>query len=79
METKEIEETALNVASEYLKVEEDINFVVTDVEITEDDVGAAFVNGYVKEDKNKKMYVLINYLDEFKVSGYGNLGNDKKE
>jgi hypothetical protein len=79
MGKKEIEKKASSVAAEYLMVEEDIDFVVTNVEIIKDEVGAAFVNGYVKEDKKKKMYVMINYLDEFKVSGYGILDAKKKE
>ncbi|WP_165971008.1 hypothetical protein [Peribacillus frigoritolerans] len=50
MDKKYIEETASNLAAEYMLVEEDIDFVVTDVQITKEDVGVAFVNGYVKNE-----------------------------
>lgn len=73
MDKKEIEEMASNVAAEYLLVEEDIDFVVTNVQVTKEDIGVAYVDGYVKDDNDKKMYVMIDYLDDFKVGGYGNL------
>ncbi|MDQ0861902.1 hypothetical protein [Bacillus sp. V2I10] len=73
MDKKYIEETASHVAAEYMLVEEDIDFVVTNVQITNDDVGAAFVDGYVKGDEEKRMFVTVDYLDDFKVGGYGEL------
>jgi outer membrane murein-binding lipoprotein Lpp len=71
MDKKYIEETASNVASEYMLVEEDIEFMVTDVQITNDDVGVAFVNGYDKDKKEKEYSVMIDYLADFDVGGYG--------
>ncbi|WP_051865667.1 hypothetical protein [Metabacillus indicus] len=71
MEKKEIKKMASNVAKEYMLVEEDIDLVVTDVQITNDDVGVAFVNGYEKNDKTEEYSVMINYLNDFEVEGYG--------
>lgn len=78
MEKKEIEEMATNVAIEYMLVEEDIDLVVTDVQITNDDVGVAFVNGYEKNDKKEEYSVMVNYLNDFEVEGYGS-GETKEE
>lgn len=77
MDKKYIEETALNVAAEYMLVEEDIDFVVTDVQITKENVGVAFVNGYEKNDKDKKYSVMVDYRADFDIGGYGE--TDDKE
>jgi hypothetical protein len=72
MGKKEIENTASNVATEYLKVYEKIDFVVTDVEFS-GAIGSStvFVNGHIKGDEAKKMSVTIDYENDYKVSGYG--------
>ncbi|UAL52855.1 hypothetical protein [Metabacillus dongyingensis] len=77
MDKKYIEETASNIASEYMLVEEDIDFVVTDVQITKEDVGVAFVNGYVKNEKDKKYSVMVDYRADFEIGGYGEIDDEK--
>ncbi|KEZ48807.1 hypothetical protein [Metabacillus indicus] len=64
--------TGIQFGKEYILFEEDINLVVTDVQITNDDVGVAFVNGYEKNDKTEEYSVMINYHNDFEVEGYGN-------
>ncbi|KEZ48797.1 hypothetical protein [Metabacillus indicus] len=71
MEKKEIEKMASNVAIEFMLIKEDIDLVVTDVQITNDDVGVAFVNGYEKKDKTKEYSVMVDYLNDFEVDGVG--------
>lgn len=72
MEKKEIENKASNVATEYLKVYEKKDFVVTDVQFS-DAVGTStvFVHGHVKGEESKKMSVTIDYKDDYRVSGFG--------
>lgn len=81
MDKKDIEEMATNVAIEYMLVEEDIDLIVTDVQITNDNVGVAFVHGHMKNDKNEEFSVMVNYLNDFEVEGYGSgeLEEDEQE
>ncbi|MDI3091030.1 hypothetical protein QJ133_07765 [Priestia megaterium] len=72
MDKKEIKTMATNVAIEYLKVEEDIDFVATDVEFADGDgVDLVSVNGHVKGNKKKGMSVIIDYGEDYKVEGIG--------
>lgn len=77
MDKKEIEEMASNVAAVYLLVEEDIDFVVTNVQVTKEDIGVAFVNGYEKNDKDKKYSVKIDYRADFDIGGYGEIDDEE--
>ncbi|UYP07275.1 hypothetical protein [Priestia megaterium] len=72
MDKKEIETMATNVAVEYLKVEEDIDFVVTNLEFA-DGVGVELVsvNGHVKGNKKKGMSVVIDYGNDYEVQAVG--------
>jgi|APAga8741244001_1050109.scaffolds.fasta_scaffold08813_4 PBP1b-binding outer membrane lipoprotein LpoB len=72
MDKKEIETTATNVAVQYLKVEEDIDFVATDFEFADGDgVDIVSVNGHVKDNKKKKMSVVIDYSNDYEVQTVG--------
>ncbi|TYR82470.1 hypothetical protein FZC66_02440 [Priestia megaterium] len=72
MDREEIETTATNVAVQYLKVEENIDFVATDLEFADGDgVDIVSVNGHVKDNKKKKMSVVIDYSNDYEVQAVG--------
>lgn len=71
MDKKEIEKRAENVAVEYMKVEENTDFVVTGYEFTDSSVHLVSVNGHVKDKKDKKMSVVIDYDNDFEVQTIG--------
>jgi len=71
MNKKEIEKRAENVAVEYMKVEENTDFVVTGYEFTDSSVHLVSVNGHVKDKKDKKMSVVIDYDNDFEVQTIG--------
>ncbi|MBY0062070.1 hypothetical protein [Priestia aryabhattai] len=66
---KEIEETASHVASEYMKVEEKMDFIVTSVDFFDGQgVTTVAVNGHEKG-KKKELAVIIDYGDNYRVQG----------
>ncbi|MCK6259007.1 hypothetical protein LCY76_20760 [Fictibacillus sp. KIGAM418] len=69
MDKDEIREQSKSVAVEYMKIEEEKDFVATGVEFPSGDVGVVFVHGYCKDNKDKKMFVTVNYEDDYKVEG----------
>ncbi len=71
MDKSEIEQMAENVAVQYMKVEREIEFVTTDVEILGgDDLGRVLVHGYNEESK-KEMSVMMDYKDNYRVTSIG--------
>lgn len=69
---KEIETKALNVAIEYIKMEENKDLIVTDVQFADaDGVETVFVKGYIKGEEENKMFVTVHYGDDYRVSGVG--------
>ena len=55
-----------------MKKRENIDFVVTEVEIYQLELaGSIRVSGYDKNNKQKKHYVVINKIQNYKVSYWG--------
>ncbi|WP_409291213.1 hypothetical protein [Peribacillus sp. SCS-37] len=72
MDEKEIKRVASQVAIDFLKREEKIDFVVEEVNFTSSkDLTDVFVEGYEKGDKKNKMTVMIDYANDFEVEGVG--------
>ncbi|MED1611216.1 hypothetical protein [Bacillus paranthracis] len=65
-------EKAAEVAIQHIKKRENIDFVVTEVEIYQLELaGSIRVSGYDKNNKQKKHYVVINKIQNYKVSYWG--------
>ncbi|WAI39799.1 MAG: hypothetical protein NRZ51_07680 [Bacillus paranthracis] len=65
-------EKAAEVAIQHMKKRENIDFVVTEVEIYQLELaGSIRVSGYDKNNKQKKHYVVINKIQNYKVSYWG--------
>ncbi|MED3879854.1 hypothetical protein [Priestia megaterium] len=73
MDKQEIEKIASAVAATYMKDEEDIDFVPKDVEfLGGEDLSTVLVHGHAKDkDKKKEMSVMVDYGDDYRVTGYG--------
>jgi len=68
MDKKEIETRAENVAVEYLKVNEDVDFVVDKVEFLDTTAtNTVVVHGHEKGKKDKQLGVHIDYANDFTV------------
>ncbi|GAB6473811.1 hypothetical protein bcgnr5371_40760 [Bacillus cereus] len=65
-------EKATEVAIQHMKKRENIDFVVTEVEIYQLELaGSIRVSGYDKNNIQKKHYVVINKIQNYKVSYWG--------
>ncbi|OIK08823.1 hypothetical protein [Bacillus sp. MUM 13] len=74
MNKQEVEKTARHVASEYLLMEEKREFIPTETEFHEEVApNIVYVNGYYKDNKNDKMFVMIDFKNEYNVDAYGEL------
>ncbi|MBM7690800.1 hypothetical protein JOC77_000203 [Peribacillus deserti] len=72
MDEKEIKRVASQVAIDFLKREEKVDFVVEEVNFTSSkELTNVFVEGYEKGDKKNKMTVMIDYVNDFEVEGVG--------
>ncbi|PFD99883.1 hypothetical protein COE15_27545 [Bacillus cereus] len=68
-----IKEKSAKVAIQHMKKEKNIDFVVTDVNIeTRFELrGSITVRGYDKNDKQKRLYVDINKIQNYTVESWG--------
>lgn len=67
-----VKEKAAEVAIQHMKKRGNIDFVVTEVEIYQLELaGSIRVSGYDKNNKQKKHYVVINKIQNYKVSYWG--------
>lgn len=67
-----VKEKAAEVAIQHIKKRENIDFVVTEVKIYQLELaGSIRVSGYDKNNKQKKHYVVINKIQNYKVSYWG--------
>ncbi|WP_375089139.1 hypothetical protein ACDZ29_25495 [Peribacillus sp. RS7] len=75
MDKEEVSKTASHVASEYLLKEEKREFIATDTEFPPEEASTniVFVNGYYKDNKEDKMYVMIDFKNDYNIEGYGEL------
>ncbi|ENJ6139151.1 MULTISPECIES: hypothetical protein [Bacillus cereus group] len=65
-------EKAAKAAIEHMKKKENIDFVVTDIEIYHLELaGSITVSGYDKNDKQKRYYVDINKIQNYTVNSWG--------
>ncbi|MDA2667243.1 hypothetical protein, partial [Bacillus cereus group sp. Bc032] len=65
-------EKAAKAAIEHMKKKENIDFVVTDIEIYHLELaGTITVSGYDKNDKQKSYYVDINKIQNYTVNSWG--------
>ncbi|WP_263704868.1 hypothetical protein [Bacillus thuringiensis] len=65
-------EKATIAATEHMKKEENIDFMVTDIKVYHLELaGSIQVTGYDKNDKQKRYYVDINKIKNYKVTTWG--------
>ncbi|ADY20418.1 hypothetical protein P4U05_16660 [Bacillus paranthracis] len=65
-------EKATIAATEHMKKEENIDFMVTDIKVYHLELaGSIKVTGYDKNDKQKRYYVDINKIQNYKVKTWG--------
>ncbi|MCK6259010.1 hypothetical protein LCY76_20775 [Fictibacillus sp. KIGAM418] len=70
MEEEGIKQTAAVVAKDFME-ERGKTFVMTGYDFLDSSTGSIVVYGYCKEDKDNKMLININYMQDFKVLSYG--------
>ncbi|XIH11104.1 hypothetical protein C1N87_32390 (plasmid) [Priestia aryabhattai] len=70
---EKIEQEASDTAVEYLKIKEDKDFVVKKTEFSSDKTSSIiFLYGYYKPEKNKEVVLMVDYADDYKITGVGN-------